>query len=202
MQYPKETSMDPKVIIIDGKTYHSVVEMPPDIRQRYELAVRLLGYADEENASDTFESRDVLTDRNRNGIPDMLENIVAANAIVNGMEIVIDWRRLNGIENLPPKARARYDEVMRELDTNRNDIPDFVERMIKLPNQPANISTTYGTETTSRSSSFDNASSARTARDSTVTPDTSNGWPLALAGLFILLLCVAGAAGVWYFFLR
>ncbi|HSK88537.1 MAG TPA: hypothetical protein VK880_09285, partial [Anaerolineales bacterium] len=143
-----------------------------------------------------------LADRNRNNIPDMLENIVAANAIVNGMKIVIDGRELNGIENLPPKARARYDEVMRELDTNRNGIPDFVERMIKLPNQPANISTTYGTETTSRSSSFDDAPSAGTSQDSTVTPDTSDGWPLALAGLFILLLCVAAAAGVWYFFLR
>jgi len=200
--------MDPKVIIIDGKTYHSVVEMPPDIRQRYELAVRLLGYVDEENAPDTFESKDVLADLNRNNIPDMLENIVAANAIVNGMKIVIDGRELNGIENLPPRARARYDEVMRELDTNRNGIPDFVERMIKLPNQPANISTTDDTETARRSSSFDYAASARTSLDRplpaspTVMPDTSNGWPLALAGLFLLLLCVAGAGSVWYFFLR
>jgi hypothetical protein len=34
------------------------------------------------------------------------------------------------------------------------------------------------------------------------TPDTSNGWMLVLAGLFIFMLCVAGAGAVWYFFLR
>jgi hypothetical protein len=35
-----------------------------------------------------------------------------------------------------------------------------------------------------------------------ITPDTSNGLMLVLAGLFIFLLCVAGAGAVWYFFLR
>ena len=51
--------MDPKIIVIDGKAYHSVDEMPPDIRQRYELAVRLLSDADQAEVSDTFEPRDV-----------------------------------------------------------------------------------------------------------------------------------------------
>jgi hypothetical protein len=36
----------------------------------------------------------------------------------------------------------------------------------------------------------------------TITPDTSNGWMLALLGVFLLMVCLAGAAGVWYFFLR
>jgi len=36
----------------------------------------------------------------------------------------------------------------------------------------------------------------------TIAPDTSNGWILALAGVLILLLCIVGAAGVWYFFFR
>ena len=35
-----EAAMDPKVIIIDGKTYHSVAQMPPGIRQKYEQAMR------------------------------------------------------------------------------------------------------------------------------------------------------------------
>jgi hypothetical protein len=36
----------------------------------------------------------------------------------------------------------------------------------------------------------------------TTTPDTSNGFMLVLAGLFIFLLCVAGVGAGWYFFLR
>ena len=35
--------MNPKIIVIDGKTYHSVEEMPPDIRQKYEQAMQRAG---------------------------------------------------------------------------------------------------------------------------------------------------------------
>jgi hypothetical protein len=30
--------MNPKLIVIDGRTYHSIDEMPSDIRQKYEQA--------------------------------------------------------------------------------------------------------------------------------------------------------------------
>jgi hypothetical protein len=30
--------MNPKIIVIDGKTYNSVEEMPADVRQKYEQA--------------------------------------------------------------------------------------------------------------------------------------------------------------------
>ncbi|MGB8984586.1 MAG: hypothetical protein WCC12_22150 [Anaerolineales bacterium] len=186
--------MNPKIIVIDGKAYHSVDEMPPDIRQRYELAVRLLSDADQAEVSDAFGPRDVSADRNRNGVPDMLENIVAANAVVDGMKIIIDGQEFNGIENLPPEARARYEEAMRKLDANRNGVPDFVERMLKPTNQTANISTGFETETARHSTPL--------PVSPTITPDTSNGWMLGIAVLFILLLCVSAAAGVWYFFLR
>jgi len=194
LQYSSEVYMNPKIIVIDGKAYHSVDEMPPDIRQRYELAVRLLSDADQAEVSDAFEPRDVSADRNRNGVPDMLENIVAANAVVDGLTIVIDGQEFNGIENLPPEARARYEEAMRKLDANRNGVPDFVERMIKPTNRTSNISTGFETETPRRS--------IPPPVSPTVTPDTSNGWMLGIAALFILLLCGTGAAGVWYFFLR
>ena len=32
--------MNQKVVVIDGKTYKSVDEMPPDIRAKYEEAMR------------------------------------------------------------------------------------------------------------------------------------------------------------------
>ena len=199
--------MDPKIIVIDGQAYHSVDEMPPEVRQRYELALRLLADADNDPIAGAAESRDILADQNRNGVPDMLEKIMGANAVVEGMKIVIDGREFNGIENLPPEARARYEEAMRKLDKNRNGVPDFVENMIKPAHPVSNTMITFEVETPPGSATLDATSSAWTSPDEpspvgpVVTPDTSNGWTIALAALFILL-CLVSAAGILYFSLR
>jgi hypothetical protein len=169
--------------------------MPPDIRQKYEQAMRSLGEANDNRVPDAFETANLFADQNKDGLPDMLENIVAGNSVVNSVKIFVDGKEFNGLESLPPEHRARYDEAMRKLDANRNGIPDFVEGMTNASNQTANITTGFGTEVPRRSS-------APLPVNPTITPDTSNGWGLALAALFILLLCAVGAAGVWYFFLR
>jgi hypothetical protein len=174
--------MNPKVIVIDGKTYHSVDEMPPDVRQKYEEAMRSLG--DEDN----------------NLIADVVEKITAGQPAISSMKIIVDGKEFGSIENLPPEARARYEAAMGKLDANRNGIPDFVERMTGTSNQPVNVSASFGGETSRRSAS--NSQEKPIPVSATITPDTSNGWMLVLAGVFILLLCVASAAGVWYFFLR
>jgi hypothetical protein len=60
--YPSaEVLMRPRIIVIDGKTYQKVEEMPPEIRARYEDAIRQL-------------------DVNGNGISDFVEGILGANA--------------------------------------------------------------------------------------------------------------------------
>jgi hypothetical protein len=194
--------MNPKVIVIDGKTYHSVDEMPPDVRQKYEQAMRSLGDANKNRIPDAFESMNILGDKDKNGVPDVLENIVASQATVNSMKIIVDGKEFNGIENLPPEARARYEEAMGKLDANRNGIPDFVEGMIGNSNQTVNMSANFGVETPRRSTLTRTSPENPIPVSATITPDTSNGWMLVLAGVFILLLCVAGAAGVWYLFLR
>lgn len=150
----------------------------------------------------------IFADKDKDGVPDILENLTASHATVNSMtlvpcpavrctragEIVIDGKEFDGLENLPPEARARYEEAMGKLDENRNGIPDFVEGMMNASNQTANTSINVGMETPRRS--------APLPTTPTITPDTSNGWMLVLAGLFLLALCSAGIAGVWYFFLR
>ncbi len=186
--------MKPKVIVIDGKTYNDVSEMPPDVRQKYEQAIRSLGDTNNNNIPDAFENLNILADKDQNGVPDLVENLVAGQAAVSSMKIVIDGKEFNGIENLPPEAGARYEAAMRKLDANGNGIPDFVEGMINTSNQPAKVSSNFGVEAAPRS--------APMPVNPTITPDTSNGWMLALAGLFLVVLCIAGAAGVWYFFLR
>jgi hypothetical protein len=170
-----------------------VNEIPPEVRQKYEQAIRSLGDANNNNIPDAFESLNILADKDQNGIPDLVENLVAGQAAVSSMKIVIDGKEFNGIENLPPEARARYEAAMGKLDANGNGIPDFVEEMM-ISNRPAQLSPDFGMEIAPRS--------APLPVSPTITPDTSNGWMLALAVLFLLVLCLGGAAGVWYFFLR
>lgn len=186
--------MNPKIIVIDGKTYNSVEETPPDIRQKYEAAMRSLGDANGNHIPDAFENVNILADKNKNGVPDVVENLVAGQAVVNSMKIIVDGKEFNSLEGLPPEARARYEEAMGKLDANRNGIPDFVEGMLKTTNQTTSSSTSFSVEAPH--------SSTPVPVSPTITPDTSNGLMLALAGLFIFLLCVAAGGAVWYFFLR
>lgn len=187
--------MNPKVIVIDGKTYHSVNEMPPEVRQQYEQAMRSLGDANENRVPDAFEAASsVLGDKDKDGVPDVFENMTTGSTVVNTMKIIVDGKEFNGLESLPPEARARYEEAMGKLDANRNGIPDFAEGMISTMNVNATPSSSAAVQTPRRPTPV--------SASPTITPDTSNGWMLVLAGLFIFFLCIAGAGAVWYFFLR
>jgi hypothetical protein len=192
--YAMEAAMNPKVIVIDGQTYHSVDEMPPEIRQKYEAAMRSLGDVDRNQIPDAFEAVNIFADKDKDGIPDVLENITAGQAAVSSMKILVDGKEFDGLENLPPEARAKYQEAMGKLDANRNGIPDFVEGMISTAN--------HNRVSVSRPPAEASPRSSTVPVSPTITPDTTNGWALMLAGLFILLLCVAAAGAVWYFFLR
>jgi hypothetical protein len=58
-----EVNVNPKVIVIDGKTYRSPDEMPPDIRQKYEQAMRSLGDANGNQIPDAFETMNIFADK-------------------------------------------------------------------------------------------------------------------------------------------
>jgi hypothetical protein len=193
--------MNPKVIVIDGKTYPSADEMPPDIRQKYEEAMRSLGDANSNRVPDAFESvlsepANILADKNQNGVPDIVENVAAGQAAVNSMKIIVNGKEFNGLESLPPEARAKYEAAMGKLDANKNGIPDFVEGMLTNANQSpmSPLSTSFPVENSPRSTPI--------PAGPTITPDTSNGLMLGLAGLFLFLLCALVAGAAWYFFLR
>ena len=202
--------MDPKVIVIDGQTYHSVEEMPPDVRQKYEQAMQTLGDANGNRIPDAFENMNILADQNKNGVPDILENLTASRSIVSSMKIVVDGKEFNGIENLPPEVRAKYEAALAKLDANQNGIPDFLEGT-NVPKPRIKVSTKINVHT-SQSSNASAISTPTTSNDyaqttlgtgpSAITPDTSNGWMLALLGIALLLVCALGAIGAWYFFLR
>jgi hypothetical protein len=115
--------MNRKVIVIDGKTYTSLEEMPPDVRQKYEQAMRSLEDANNNRIPDAFETADIFADQDRDGTPDVLENLAAQSTTVSTMKIIIDGKEFTRVEDLPPDARARYEEAMGKMDANQMAFP-------------------------------------------------------------------------------
>jgi hypothetical protein len=175
--------MNPRLIVIDGKTYKSVDEMPEDVRRNYENAIRNL-------------------DNNRNGTPDLFEGAASfqdtTTNVVNATKIIVNGQVFDGLDQLPPEVRAKYEQAVGALDANKNGIPDFVEGMLGTSNQTNPVAINMGTATPPR-----HASRKPIPVGSTIEPESSGGWMLALAGILLVGLClVVAAAGAWYFFLR
>ncbi len=106
--------MNPKFIIIDGKTYRSIDEMPPEVRKKYEQAMSGLTDANG-NPTDVFKSIDFLGDKNQNGIPDILEDITVGKGLVKSTKIFLDGKEFDSIEDLSPDARQKYEKLLRIL---------------------------------------------------------------------------------------
>lgn len=169
-------------IVIDGKVYKSLGEMPPEVRAKYEQAMR------------------ALKDENRDGSPDASEAFSTPQVVTNVTKFVVDGMEYDNIEDLPPEARAKYEQAMGMLDKDRNGIPDFMEGLMNATSPATPPASNYGTAVPRRST-LPSAQRKPATTAPVIAPDTSNGWMLALAVIFLLLLCAAGAAGVWYFFL-
>jgi len=173
--------MNQKPIVIDGKTYKSVNEMPEDVRKNYESAMRNF-------------------DNNQNGAPDLFEGMAsfqgATTHVTNTTKIVVNGQVFDSLDQLPPEVRAKYEQAMGAMDANKNGIPDFVEGMLGVSKQTNTVATSFGTSNPPR------ASRQPIPVSSTIEPESSGGWALALAGILLIGLCLVGAAGVWYFFLR
>ena len=175
--------MNQKRIVIDGKTYNSVNDMPPDVRARYEQAMR------------------GLEDSNRDGFPDFVEN-AKPTVVTNVMKFIMDGKEYNSIEDLPPEARAKYEQAMGALDKNRNGVPDMLEGMMGMFPQESIVQNAPATQSPRPVSQTPYPQTKPQFTHSTIEPETSNSWMLALGIVFVLILCALGAAGVWYFFLR
>jgi hypothetical protein len=139
-------------------------------------------------------------DQNRNGTPDPFEGAAAVQntttSVINATKIVVNGQVFDGLDQLPPEVRAKYEQAMGTLDANKNGIPDFVEGMLGASNQTNPVAINMRNATPPRHSKPNPVAS-------TIEPESSGGWMLALTGIILVGLCVAAAAaGVWYFYLR
>lgn len=119
-------------IVVNGKTYNSVDEMPAEIRAAYQKAL------------------EVLHDADKNGIPDFLEGKAmpdVSNIPINvdaqsGSQIVMGDNVYSSVDQLPPEARLKFDQAMAKLgalglDRDGNGVPDVLEaRNPELGRQP------------------------------------------------------------------
>lgn len=172
--------MNQKFIVIDGKTYKSVDEMPEDVRKSYENAMRNV-------------------DSNQNGMPDAFEGSssfqTATANVINSSKIIVNGQVFDSLDQLPPEIRAKYEQALGAMDANKNGIPDFVEGMLGTSNQTNPVVTSFGTTAHSRPSNPSPVGSS-------IEPESSGGWILALTVILLIGMCLVGGAGVWYFFLR
>ena len=185
--------MNAKLIVIDGKTYKSVDEMPEDVRRSYELAMNSLKDENRNLIPDAFENMNILADKDKDGLPDAFEGMASIN-IMSSTKIIAGGKEYNSIEELPAEVRAKYEQALGTLDKNQNGVPDFMEGMVNAPKRSINVATSFEVETPRRSASIPSSP--------TIEPESTSGWTLALLAVALIAVCVFGAIGVWYYFLR
>ncbi|MBI3173941.1 MAG: hypothetical protein HYZ25_09490 [Chloroflexi bacterium] len=162
-------------ITFNGKTYDSLEQMPPNVRQAYESVMQ------------------VLADKNQNGVPDLFEGTI--NAQATNARIVFNGQAYEHIDQLPPEAREKYEKVMGQWDKDHNGIPDFAERIasIGLPSAPASTSSLPPSEPTfSQSTAIPVSPSAPNLE-----PEQTGLRFGILAVMLLALLCMGGLA-LWF----
>jgi hypothetical protein len=197
--------MNQRFVAIDGKTYKSIDEMPPDIRAKYEEAMRAVD-RDRNGMPDRLDPANPLGDKNKDGTPDAFEGLVnfqgSIQQVMGSTKILVNGQSYDSLDQLPPEIRAQYEQAMGAMDKNRNGIPDFVEGMIGHAFKAQATTTAAGSDHPDHSF-FDTSQDKPKIVRPAIEPESSGGWMLALAGIALVMMClVAAAAGVWYFFLR
>jgi hypothetical protein len=142
--------------------------------------------------TDFCKRSNILSDKNKDGIPDAFEGMISN--VVSSTKIIADGKEYNSLDELPPDVRAKYEQAMGKLDANRNGIPDFLEGMVKSQDETSKIEQSY-TAPIPRAS-------AAIPSTSTIEPESTSGWVIALLVVMLFGVCALGAIGVWYYFLR
>ena len=167
------------MLVVNGKSYASLDEMPPEVRQEYEQAMGLLA------------------DKDQNGVPDVFEGMMQAGnvnvqttTITGPAQFIVDGKTYASVDDLPPEARQKYEQALPKLrqvmgDANQNGVPDVFDRM--FPAQPA-PPPTPAESTTDATSSSPLLDTAPTNLD-----DTTANYRrmLIFAGIVIVILLVA-----------
>jgi hypothetical protein len=165
------------------------------VRKNYDGAMSQLADNNRNGIPDALENLTNLIDENKNGMPDAFEGM--ASNMISSTKIIADGNEYNSLNELPPEIRAKYEQAMRVMDSNQNGVPDFFDGMINTPAQTNDRQNVQAMSTPSTlQPSMANSPSPN------IEPEATNKWMLALFGIVLFGVCLAGAFAAWYFFLR
>jgi len=165
-----------EIISFDGKTYNSLEEMPADQRAAYEQVMAFM------------------KDENNNGIPDMFEGDVIQKMIglAANTRIIVNGQEVQGLEALPPEARAKFDNAMQMLG-----------RLGILPAGTQRASFQSAPQISTREPTFAKSPSIIQSSPSAISEDTGSRTAIILLAILgILVLCAVAAAAGYFFFYR
>lgn len=198
--------MNLKRIIIDGKTYNSVEEMPKDVRKRYEAIMRKVD-KDQDGMPDMPINGDMFADNNKNDLPDVFEGMNSLQGLISNVKgstkIVVNGQTYDSIDQLPPEIHSKYEKAMGKLDANHDGIPDLFEGIIKTTAQTnRSVPIDFGRSTPLPSQSFNYAQNNPIPARPTIEPESTPRWLIALAIVMVIGMCLLATDATWYFFLR
>lgn len=168
-------------INFNGKTYSSLDEMPANEREAYLHIMALF------------------KDANQNGVPDIFEGDLRKNivtALTTSVRMV-DGNQVYTPQNMPPEVRAKYEKAMAKL-----------QQLGLTPGVPAAENISFSSELPSQQAqqpaqSQEFISSAPIPQSpSVVQEDTGPNMALIIVGVVMVLMVLAGAAGVFIFLMN
>jgi hypothetical protein len=161
------------IISFNGKTYNSLEEMPADQRAAYEQVMSFM------------------KDENNNGIPDMFEGDVIQKMIgMASTRIIVNGQEMQGVESLPPEARAKFDNAMQKL-SQLGILPSGTASQSPLQSTPQ---IAPGEPTFTRSPSIVQSSPSAISEDTGPRFST-----IIIVILAVFLLCALAAVGFLLF---
>ncbi len=97
-------------IVVNGREYGSVEEMPPDVRALYERALRLAAEAGTAGAT-----AEVATSTSGGDVPGQ----VTVRTVKTATRFIVDGKEYGSVDELPPSARAALRDALGATSPNR-----------------------------------------------------------------------------------
>jgi hypothetical protein len=123
------------MIVVNGKSYASLDEMPPEVRQEYQQAMG------------------ILADKNQNGLPDVFEGLletgnvnVQTSTVLGSTQFIVDGKVYSNMNELPPEAWQKFEQALGKMgpvlepmmgDADQNSMPDIFDGMFAAQPAPA-----------------------------------------------------------------
>lgn len=176
-------------ITVNGVTYDSVADMPPDVWRMYH---------------ETMAKLPALSDKDGDGIPDVVqgEGLVVRHGTTVRRKLVVNGETYEDPADMPPSVRAVYEQAMRAMAAGGPGVETHeVNLSFQIGGPGFSFRGTLGAPSSSKPA-LGVVHGDPAAQDGTGDPASrpiepgSAGGGVRLA-LVVLAACVAGALGLW-----